>query len=148
MAPRPAPQQPEEAWLPGALIHLGSQERRPQLLPQHPQQLGPLGSREAGTPAQPVAQIPSGLSQCPKQMWGWALYPAAQNPEEAWLPGTLTHQGSQDHRITELLDYRDSWTLRSSEKTEIIGRTGARQRQQGQVALEITRWWETSPNSL
>jgi hypothetical protein len=45
-------------------------------------------------------------------------------PEAAWLPGSLIHPGSQDHRIHKSQDHRDSWTLRSSHATRITGRTG------------------------
>jgi hypothetical protein len=45
----------------------------------------------------------------------------------ALLPGALTHPGSQDHRIPESQDPRDSWTLRSSDTSKITERTGSSQ---------------------
>jgi hypothetical protein len=48
-------------------------------------------------------------------------------PEAAWLPGTLTHPESLDHRIPESQDHRDSWTMKSSDTTRITGRTGSSQ---------------------
>jgi hypothetical protein len=65
-------------------------------------------------------------------------------PEAAWLPGTLTHPESQDHRILESQDHTDSCTLRSSDLTRITGRIGSSQIKQGQGALEIIRWQESS----
>ena len=53
--------------------------------------------------------------------------------EAAWLPEALKHLGSQDHKIPESQDHRDSLTLRSSDTTRIIGRTGSSQIYLGQV---------------
>lgn len=63
--------------------------------------------------------------------------------EEAWLPRTLTHPESQDPRIPESQDHRESWTLGSSDSTRIIGRTSSNQIYWGQQALEIIRWQDT-----
>jgi len=67
-----------------------------------------------------------------------------QIPEAAGLPGALTHPGSQGHWTLESQGHRDSWILRSADTTRITGGTGSSQRQQEQVALEITRWQEAS----
>jgi hypothetical protein len=34
------------------------------------------------------------------------------------IPGGLKHSGSQDYRIPESQDHRDSWTLRSSDENQ------------------------------
>ena len=59
--------------------------------------------------------------------WMQTLQQVPQHPEEDLLPGALTYPESQDHRITESQDYRDSLTLRTSDTTRITGRTGSSQ---------------------
>ena len=97
----PDPQAPEEAPLPGALAHPGSQDHS--LVTPGPQGLrGSLNSRDSDTPR---------------------------------------ISGSQNHRIT---GSQNSWTLRSSDSTRMIGRTGSSQIYLAQEELEIIRWWEES----
>jgi hypothetical protein len=64
--------------------------------------------------------------------------------EESWLPRTLTHTESQIYNSPESQDHRESWILRSTESTRIIGRIVYNQIYWGQQALEIIRWQEAS----
>lgn len=65
-------------------------------------------------------------------------------PKATWLPGAQTHPGSQDHKIPESQDHRDSLTLKRSDTTRITRRTGSSQIYREQVALEIIRWREAN----
>jgi hypothetical protein len=79
----------------------------------------------------------------------------SQDPRSLVTPGSQGLSGSlnakdsdtpesQHHRIPESQDHKESWTLRSSDSTEITGRTDSNQIYRGQGALEIIRWWEAS----
>jgi hypothetical protein len=68
--------------------------------------------------------------------------PVLQGLRGIWLPRTLTHPDFQVHRSPQAKDHRESWTLRSSESTGIIGKTGSNQIYWGQQVLEIIRWKE------
>jgi hypothetical protein len=114
----------------------------------HPQ------SKDTGTPSQLMAWVPSGLSQCPEQIFCTSSTPSPTTPrgslsprwltrpripEVNWLPGALTYPGFQDHMILESQDHKDSWTLRSSDTIRIT-----RKDRRGQVTLEIIKWREAS----
>ena len=53
--------------------------------------------------------------------------PVFQGLRGTLLPRTLTHPESQVHRSPQAKDHRESWILRSSETSGIIGRTGSNQ---------------------
>jgi hypothetical protein len=108
-----------------------------------------VGSKDAGTPPdqwhrflpvwagvlsrhwaqtlQPVPQhpeeapLPGVLTHPGSQDPRGLVTPESQVPEATLLPGALTHPGSQDHRITETAE------LRSSDTTRITGRSGSSQ---------------------
>lgn len=133
---------------------IGSEARRTQHLPQHRELLGPVGPRHPGIPPeqrhrfhQVWADLGANFTASPTTLRrsstprssNMPRFTGSQNPrslvttdlrvpEAAWLPGALTHLGSQDHRIPESQDDKDSWSLRSSDTariTERIERAGS-----------------------
>ena len=88
-------------------------------------------------PTQPEAWVPSGLDPCLEQIHGSGSPHIPETSRETLTPRSSDTTGSQDHRITESEDHRDSWTLSSSDTTKITGGTGSIQRQQWQLAPHL-----------
>ena len=55
----------------------------------------------------PVAWVSSIWACALSRTWAQTLKPVSQHPEEAPLPGILTHPGSQDPRITGAWSHQD-----------------------------------------
>jgi hypothetical protein len=78
-----------------------------------------LGHRN---PAQPVVQVPFGLSQYPEQTSGTSSAPIPTTPRVHWTPKcskTTRITGSQDHRITGSQDHRITRSQRKLDSQEI-----------------------------
>ena len=82
-----------------------------------------LGANSAASPTASKGGSTPRHSSTPRIPGAWS-HQDLRVSEAAWHPGTLAHSESQDHRILESQDSRDSWTLRSSDTTRITGRTG------------------------
>ena len=93
-----------------------------------------LGSNSAASHTKPRGSSTPRLSNTPRiigsqhpRIPGACLHQDLRVPEAAWLTGTLTYPGDQDHRIPKSQDPRESWILRSSDTTRNTGRTNSSQ---------------------
>jgi hypothetical protein len=129
LAPHSVSQHSEQARVSGALTCPGSQVRRSQYLPQNLGVTGtPQGSRDAGTPTQLVAQVPSGLSLCPEQtLYDWSApiptisrgSPTPRCSEMPWITGSQRKLDSQESWHT--LEHWSSGTLKiTAEATRFV----------------------------
>jgi len=109
VVPHLFPQHPKEAQHPGAQTRLGSELRTIQHLCQHREWLSPREFRDAGTPVQPAAWVPSSLNLCPEQTL--CRVPAtipttSRGSLSLRCSNTPRNTGSQEHRITGTRDHR------------------------------------------